>query len=612
MTLSVLVALPFLAALATLANGHRSVRAVQLLGCVPTFVAFTLALVLGGEHWGTASPSSYVGDSIATGGIAITPAFRLDQLSAAMLLLATGVALLVQIYSVAFMGKDPRYPTYTALILLFTAAMSLVVAADDLFVLLVGWEVMGACSYFLIAHYWEGEPSRQGAAKAFLMTRLGDVGLLFGIFTAGRAAGTYRISGVLRAVADGRVSTGQATIASLLILCGVVGKSAQFPLHSWLPDAMPGPTPITALIHAATMVAAGVYLVARLLPLFQLSAVAMTVLTAISVVTMLGGACFALVAEDLKRVLAWSTVSQLAYMFGALSLGGYGPGVLHLLSHGAFKALLFLAAGSVISVVGSQRLADLGGLWRAMPVTFASMSVGLAALAGLPPFVGFFSKEGVLGLAARDASDGSARAWLVLVAGLLTAGVTAAYAMRTWLLVFFGSPAEPAEPHAGAREPALLMTGPVVMLAVLTTAGGLAVLSPGFLNVAAEPWRPVTMVLSLAVSALGLVWAYVGWRRLHEGDPAGSLGRARPVLVAEMRVDAVIDAGFVRSAWLGSRVSASTETEVLAPYVRGTDAVMQLASRGLRWLHAGYLTMYLAAVVLGALVIGVLAALVQR
>ena len=442
MILLLVIVLPVLAAVAILAVGHRSVPVVQTLGWGPMAGCWLLALVLAGEHWGVeVVPSRLVAGSVTTGGIAIVPALSADQLTVSMLVLVTSVALLVQVYSVAYMRQDPRYPSYTALIMLFTAAMSLVVAADDLFVLLVGWEVMGACSYFLIAHYWEREPARAGAVKAFLMTRLGDVGLLFGIFVAGKAAGTYRISGVLAAVADGRVSTGQATAASLLVLCGVVGKSAQFPLHSWLPDAMPGPTPISALIHAATMVAAGVYLVARLLPLFELSDVAMDVLAFIAVVTMLGGAGFAFVAGNLKRVLAWSTVSQLAYMFAALSLGGYTEGVLHLLSHGAFKALLFLAAGSVIYVVGRQRLDELGGLWRAMPITFATMTIGLATLVGVPPSAGFFSKDSVLGLASDQASDGSARGWLVLVCGLLAAAVTAAYATRVWLLVFFLSSA---------------------------------------------------------------------------------------------------------------------------------------------------------------------------
>ncbi|MEJ7743716.1 MAG: proton-conducting transporter membrane subunit [Nocardioidaceae bacterium] len=301
---------------------------------------------------------------------------------------------------------------------------------------------MGACSYFLISHHWELETARNGAVKAFVMTRLGDIGLLFGIFVIGQAAGTYRISGILEAAHAGDIGSGEATAGTLLLLCGVVGKSAQFPLHSWLPDAMPGPTPISALIHAATMVAAGVFLVARLLPVFVLSVVTMTVLALIAVVTMLGSALMALAADDLKRVLAWSTVSQLAYMFAALSLAGASAAVLHLLSHGAFKALLFLAAGSVIHAVGTQRLDQMGGLRRLLPVTFVTTTIGFASLAGIPPFVGFFSKDGVLGVAYEQAVQGEsvARGWLVLAAGLAGVALTAAYSMRAWLLIFFGSP----------------------------------------------------------------------------------------------------------------------------------------------------------------------------
>lgn len=536
----------------------------------------------------------------------------MDQLTASMLLLATGVALLVQVYSVAFMGKDPRYPSYTAMILIFTSAMSLVVAADDLFVLLVGWEVMGACSYFLIAHYWEREPARAGAAKAFLMTRLGDVGLLFGIFAAGQAAGTYRISGVLSAVASGRVSGGQATAASLLMLCGVVGKSAQFPLHTWLPDAMPGPTPITALIHAATMVAAGVYLVARLVPLFALSTLAMGVLAAIAGLTMVGGACFALVATDLKRVLAWSTVSQLAYMFGALSLGGYGAGVLHLLSHGAFKALLFLAAGSVIMAAGSQRLDELGGLRRAMPLTFVTMSVGFAALAGVPPFVGFFSKDAVLDLAVRQAQDGSARGWLVLGCGLAGVALTAAYSTRTWLMVFFGARPAGDAPLPEPGEPPLAMTAPLVVLAAVMTVGGVISLRPHFLGVAAEPMRTAVLPAGLALAGLGAAAAYVAWRRLGRGGPAvADRPRLRRLLESELYIDNAIDSSVGRGTRLASRATVAAEADVVAPYVRGADAAAQLSGRAVRWLHAGNITGYLTLVVLGAVAMALVVGLLQ-
>ncbi len=411
-TVAILVVLS-LAAAASFVVGHRDDRLPPMIGVAGSAVAALLALVVGAQHWGSGAEADVTGSGqIHTGGIPITVALRVDQLGASMLVLATMVALLVQIYSVAYLRGDPRYPSYTAFVSIFTAAMCLVVTADDLFVLLVGWEVMGVCSYVLISHHWELEPARSGAARAFLMTRLGDIGLLFGFFVIGSAAGTYRVSGVVQAALAGDISGRDATIGSLLMLCGVVGKSAQFPLHSWLPDAMPGPTPISALIHAATMVAAGVFLVARLLPVFELSETAMTVLAVIACVTMLGSALFALAADDLKRVLAWSTVSQLAYMFAALSLSGYAAGVLHLMAHGAFKALLFLAAGSVIHAVGTQRLDGMGGLRTAMPVTFVTMSIGFAALVGLPPLVGFFSKDDVLGRCVRAGLRRGPRPWL--------------------------------------------------------------------------------------------------------------------------------------------------------------------------------------------------------
>jgi len=612
MTLVLLIVVPALAAAATLVAGHRSRRLVQVLGCGPAAVSWVLALVLAAQHWGSSAASTVVADPIETGGVPITPALAVDQLTASMLVLATTVALLVQVYSVAFMATDPRYPSYTALVSLFTSAMALVVAADDLFVLLIGWEVMGVCSYFLISHYWEGSPARAGAVRAFLMTRLGDLGLLFGIFVVGDAAGTYRISGVIDASLSGRVTGGQATAAALLILCGAIGKSAQFPLHSWLPDAMPGPTPISALIHAATMVAAGVYLVARLLPLFALSTVAMGVLAGIAVITMIGAACFAFAAEDLKRVLAWSTVSQLAYMFAALSLGGYGPAVLQLLAHGAFKALLFLAAGSVIKATRRQRLVELGGLRSSMPLTFVTMSVGLAALAGVPPFVGFFAKDAVIGFAMEQVSDGSVRAWFVLVATLATAVLTAAYATRVWLLVFLGTTAERDADAPPPGEPSPLMTGPLVLLAVVTTVGGVAVLRPGFLDVAAEPFDPAVLMLSLAAIAVGSLTSYLVWRRGSGRDPAELLGSVRPALERGLFFDPIVVGTVVRVVQRGSRTVAATEAAVVAPYVRGTDAAMQLTGRGLRWAHAGNVSRYLVAVVIGAVGLAVLVGVVQR
>ena len=315
----------------------------------------------------------------------------------------------MQVYSVAYLDHDDRYPPYAAQVSLFTAAMLLVVVSGDLIVLLVGWEVMGACSYLLIGHDRSLPEAPAAAVKAFVVTRFGDVGFLLGIALLGMHAGSFRIADVLAA----HYSPHLLTVACLLLLLGAIGKSAQFPLHTWLPDAMAGPTPISALIHAATMVAAGVIVLVKLAPLFVAAPGLLVVIGLIAVVTMLLGALAATAQDDIKRVLAWSTVSQVAYMFAGFAVNIRGEALFHLLTHAAFKALLFLCAGCVIHAVGTNSMSEMGGLRRSMPVTFAAMTIGLAALAGVPPFAGFFSKDAVLG-AAWEAAHGrtGAPAWL--------------------------------------------------------------------------------------------------------------------------------------------------------------------------------------------------------
>jgi NADH-quinone oxidoreductase subunit L len=603
----IVIVLPLAGAVAAVVAGHRQERVAALAGVVSTGAAFVLSLAIGVARWGDRPPTSFGGHEVQTGDIPFALTLRVDQLSASMLVLATGVAVLVQVYSVAYLRGDPRYPSYVALVCLFTSAMSLVVTADDLFVLLVGWEVMGACSYFLISHHWELPEARAGAVKAFVMTRLGDVGLLFGIFVAGHAAGTFEISGIVDAARTGSIGETDATIATLLLLCGVVGKSAQFPLHSWLPDAMPGPTPISALIHAATMVAAGVYLVARMLPLFELAPTTMNVLAVIAAITMLGSALMALAGDDLKRILAWSTVSQLAYMFGALALGGYAAGVLHLLSHGAFKALLFLAAGSVIHALGTQRIDSMGGLGLSMPITFATMTVGFASLAGLPPFVGFFSKDSILGLAADDAFHGDqpGRSWLLLVAGLVTMAVTAAYCTRTWLLVFWG-PRREAVPASAPHEPSPLMTWPLMALAGICVFGGAFVVFPHFLGVDREPLYPAMMVVSLIVVVAAAGFTAAEWLRLDMADPARTLGRWRPALAGEFGYDRLLAALVNKPTDAAVRAVAAAEDAVVDPYVRGTETGARWSGRLVRYAHDGNAQRYLTAVAIGAVALAVI------
>ncbi len=317
--------------------------------------------------------------------------------------------------------------------------MLAVVVAGDLLLLVVGWEVMGLCSYLLIGQHWEQQEARRAAVKAFLVTKVGDIGFIVGIVVLIGATGSLLLPNAIQA---GAADPTVAMVVSPLLLLGVLGKSAQFPLHAWLPDAMAGPSPVSALIHAATMVAAGVYVVARVYPIFLAVPEVLTVMALIACVTMLGAAVLAVVQTELKRVLAWSTVSQLAYMVAALAVGSRDAAVFHLLTHAFFKALLFLSAGAVIHAVGSGQLRDLGGLRRAMPVTFATMSVGLLALVGVFPLAGFFSKESVL-VAAEHAAQGDAEVaswvgWLVLMVAAATIAVTAVYAMRLWVLTWGG------------------------------------------------------------------------------------------------------------------------------------------------------------------------------
>jgi len=428
-------------------GARRAAAALGIAGAASALVASTvLSVSIHGEVRGGVR-------LVDVGGLVVRVAYRVDE-SAALVAVAVGtVALAVQVYSVAYLHDDDRYPPYAAQVGLFTAAMLLVVVSDDLIVLLVGWEVMGICSYLLIGHDRRLPEAPAAAVKAFVVTRIGDVGFLLGVALLAVHTGTFDIARVDAAARPGAVTTA----AALLLLAGIAGKSAQFPFHTWLPDAMAGPTPISALIHAATMVAAGVYVLTRLYPVFAASPAALTVLGLMAAITMLLGALAATAQQDIKRVLAWSTVSQVAYMGGAVAVGAPAVALFHLLTHAAFKALLFLAAGAVIHAVGSNLLWRMGGLRRALPLTFVTMTIGLGALAGIPPLAGFFSKDQVLA-AAWEAllGKGSGPRWVavvVLAAGLATVGITGWYATRLWLRVFFGP--EPSIVDAG--DPPALM-----------------------------------------------------------------------------------------------------------------------------------------------------------
>lgn len=617
-----LPAVPFVAALAGLLLPLPARRVAAVLGVGSTGVALLAAIAL-------AASSSAQGTEAAVrvvdfGGIAVSAGVRVDVVAALVAVAVGVVACAVQVYSVAYLADDERYVPYAAQVSLFTAAMLLVVVASDLVQLLVGWEVMGICSYLLIGHDRTLPQAPAAAVKAFLVTRVGDVAFWLGIVVLGVSVGSFGIADVTAAAAAGRIDATTVTAAAVLLLGGVAGKSAQFPLHTWLPDAMAGPTPISALIHAATMVAAGVYVVGRLFPLYAASPVALTVLAATAAVTMLLGALAAAGQDDVKRVLAWSTVSQIAYMAGALAVGSVAASTFHLLSHAAFKALLFLGAGAVIHVVGANVFSAMGGLRRGMPVTFATMTVGLAALAGVPPLAGFFSKESVLG-AAWEATHGHAgvprvAAFLVFGSAIVTVAVTGWYVTRLWLRTFFG----PAPGGVAAHDPPAAMRWPLVALAVPTVVLGVVVAwwpgtgsrpaSGWFTHQPAAGWTaylpPADTALAavaLLLTALGGVGAWLRWRRDVVARPATPWRPAPAVLARAFYLDDVQDAVVVRPARALARLVRRGDESMVDGAVEGTGARALGLGRWLANVHSG-LPRYAAGVLAGAAVIALAAA----
>lgn len=601
-----LVLLPFASAALALLIGHRADAATKGISVGAGALGLAIACGVAFPRLGDAEPVGHVYASTAAAGPPIELSLYVDQLTAVMLLLAHTVAFLVQLYSLGYLAHDPRYPSYAALVSIFTGAMTVVVMADDLWVLLIGWELMGACSYFLISHHWELPEARAGAVKAFLMTRTADLGMLFAIIVLGARFDSYRISEIMAEVSSGGFGRDELWLPALLLTAAVIGKSAQFPLHTWLPDAMPGPTPISALIHAATMVAAGVFLVARVYPLFLSAPSALNVLAAVAAVTMLLAAVYALFTNDLKRVLAWSTVSQLAYMFGALAVGAYSAAVLHLLAHGAFKALLFLAAGSVVHAVGGNTsMRAMGGLRDKLPDTFITMTIGFGALAGVVPLVGFFTKDAVISATLDAANDGRLvwpwLAWVLFASTVATALVTVAYSLRAWLMVFFGPPAvEAVDPH----EPPWTMRAPLYLLAVPTALGGLAVAYPEAIFGSAEEqhlFHPeMSLVMTVLVVVVGalVVWQ---WQRSEGRDPW------YPYVITQPPVDRVYDHAIVRPVWWLARLVRAGDRDVIDAYANGAGA----SARGLGWVlrlaQNGNVQGYLLVVVVGAAVLAVAA-----
>lgn len=618
--------------------------AVTLVGVGSVTAAFGVALAAFLALRAPGAPVSHtvvVWDWMTTGNLAVGLGLHLDHLAAVLLLVITGVGALIHLYSAGYMQADPGYARYFAYLNLFVACMAVLVLGDSLPVLFIGWEGVGLCSYLLIGFWYAEEANANAGKKAFIVNRIGDAAVLIAMFLLFQAFGTLNVEALTALIRDGGFARGDALLETiaLLLFIGCVGKSAQVPLYVWLPDAMAGPTPVSALIHAATMVTAGVYLVARFALLFALAPFAAFVVTAVGTITAVFAAVIGLKQYDIKKVLAYSTVSQLGYMFAAVGAGAWTAGVFHLVSHAFFKALLFLGAGSVIHAMhhalheahaheDAQDMRNMGGLRRAMPWTFALMLLATLAIAGVPPLSGFFSKDAILSAVfARGADEPLYR---LCYAGLLFAALlTAIYMMRMLAMTFLGTFRTPAaEPHL--HEAPAVMTGPLAVLGVLTVAGGLlnlpalvggheplhAWLAP--VTAAADavwaltlPAHDTELLLVGAAIAVGVIGLVIGWRVVAAAAPVRAAEAAEDTGVAGLvarrfRIDELYDAVIVRPiVWFSRRVlwQGVDKTLVDGIAVGGLTRLVQgagwVGSRG----QTGQVGIYVALFVAGAVIV---------
>jgi NADH-quinone oxidoreductase subunit L len=593
-------------------------------------------------------------DYMVTSGVDARVSILLDPLSVFMMLVVSGVSALIHLYSVAYMGGDRGYSRFFAYLNFFVFSMLLLVEAANFVLLIIGWAFVGAASYLLISFWYRRKTATTAGIKAFVINVLGDVGLVLGTFFIFKGTGSLDFLRVFAEV-DTSFATndGDLVAGCLLLLVGAFAKSAQVPLHTWLPDAMEGPTPVSALIHAATMVTAGVYLIARMHPLFEQAPAAADVGAIIGCLTLLIAATIGLVVTDLKRVIAYSTMSQIGYMIMAVSSASYAAGMFHMMTHAFFKALLFMAAGSVIAAMaGIQNLDRMGGFRKAMPFTFGCMLVGGLALSGVPPFSGFFSKDEIIALElARDD-------WHIVlgVLGYVGSLMTAIYTFRMIFRAFYGEPCEEArelehghlyhaseptnpmsgevedtdigfpspEHHIAEREfPMKIAMGGLAILAIL---GGIPqipdvneslhhFLEPTFADSryydSVEPSGTLTgvgMIVGAVIALTGIWIAYTLWVRRPE-VPARLQARFAPLhtfFVNKWYFDEAIDAVFVRpAAWLGRFASTTFERVfVQGALVGGASGIVGLAGAAVRRVQTGYLRYYAALLLLGVTSLG--------
>ena len=604
--------LPLLGAVVTLFMGRRLGRAAGWFATTVMGLSFVLSIYVV-----SSIPEDFLPDVqrlfdwISVGSFEVGMDLRLDQVSATMILVVTGVGTLIHLYAVGYMRDDPRYGRFFAYLNLFVFFMLMLVLGQNFLVLYIGWEGVGLCSYLLIGFWFDETANANAAKKAFVTTRVGDTAMLIGLALIAMKFGTLDFDAVLGSAA-GTLTTGTATAIALLLFAGAVGKSAQVPLHVWLPDAMAGPTPVSALIHAATMVTAGVYLVVRTHVLFEISGVALTVVMVVGLVTALYAGTCALGQDDIKRLLAYSTMSQLGFMFFAAGMRAYTAAMFLLVAHSLYKALMFLGAGSVIhGMREEQDMKQMGGLFGRMPVTAVTVLVGAFALAGVPPLAGFFAKDQILELASH-----TGHVW-VYVLGTLGSVLSAAYIGRLVFLTFFGRPRSERAEHA--HESSAVITVPLAVLAAGATLVGLLNLTPegrlaGFLEPVVGHVPEGEAGLSaiaigvvgavIAVAVLALMWLVYGsgrvdWLALRVRLASTQRLFANGWYVDEAYSALIVAPGKAAAAFLAYVVDAKIIDGVVNGLGGGTR---RLAAAG-RGLQTGFVRNYALAFLAGGVAI---------
>jgi NADH-quinone oxidoreductase subunit L len=603
---------PFAGAMVNLFVGKRLGKAAGWLGVLTMVVAFGLALAVTGSllhlpHEGR-QVTQHLFDWISVGDFTVGVTLQLDALSATMILVVTGVGALIHLYSISYMQGDPRFGRYFAYLNLFCAFMLVLVLAANFLLLYLGWEGVGLCSYLLIGFWYEKTANANAAKKAFITTRVGDTVMLVGLALIAMKFGSLDYATVLGTA--GSVLTKQAaTVIALLLFAGAVGKSAQIPLQVWLPDAMAGPTPVSALIHAATMVTAGVYLVVRTHVIFDISGTAQLVVLVTGLVTMLVAATCALAQDDIKRVLAYSTISQLGFMFVAAGLGAYHVAIFLLVVHALYKACMFLGAGSVMHGMHEETdMRRMGGLWHAMPVTALTFIVAALALSGAPGLSGFFAKDQIL-----EVANHAGRQW-VFVLGTIGAGLSAAYAGRMIFLTFFGKPRTPEAEQA--HESPLLMTIPLVVLSICAAGAGLVLgrtlegpLATWLEAVTGAAPHGVfglatavlsTMAGALAVLALIATWVIYGSGRVDNVALRERLSPLHRFLASGWYFDQLYDAVLVRPGKGLCRIVADRiDAGIIDGAVNGIAGGFRGLARVGRKVQTGFVRTYALALFIG-------------